>query len=214
MAHRNSTLQKPDAQFVAMANNINTECTAHAGNWQLDPADLSALQALTANANTAYAANSNLSTKNRITVAEKQYAFAELKRFLSFFIKTLIGNKHIPDEALTVMELPPRKRHFRLPLPPPTDAPVISVVRLHDEMRVYVSRPKHDHPVGAVKHHGFMLRWKKEDDDYQTVISTRRSHTLCFERADERKRVLLSAAWVNPRLQPGPWSEEIMEIVG
>ena len=197
-----------------MANNIDTECRTHAGDWQLDPVDLSTLQTLTANANATYAANSDLSTKNRITVTNKQYAFAELKQFLSFFIKTLLGNRHVPEEVLTVMGLPSRKRHSRLPLPAPTDAPVISVTRLHDEMRVYASRPKHGHPVGAVKHYGFMLRWKKEDGDYQIAISTRRSHTLRFEQADERKRILLSAAWVNPRLQPGPWSDEIMEIVG
>jgi hypothetical protein len=39
-------------------------------------------------------------------------------------------------------------------------------------------------------------------------------HTLLFEQADEAKRIFLSAAWMNPRLEEGPWSEEFSEIVG
>jgi hypothetical protein len=34
------------------------------------------------------------------------------------------------------------------------------------------------------------------------------------EYEDRGKEVFLSAAWVNPRLEPGPWSDEITEIVG
>jgi hypothetical protein len=60
-----------------------------------------------------------------------------------------------------------------------------------------------------------MLRYKKEGDaDYKTVVSTRLHHTLFFERDDEGKRVTLSAAWVNPRLEAGPWSDEISEVIG
>jgi hypothetical protein len=60
-----------------------------------------------------------------------------------------------------------------------------------------------------------MLRYKIEGDaDYRTVISTRLHHTLFFEQIDEGKRISLSAAWVNPRLEPGPWCEEMAEVIG
>lgn len=35
-----------------------------------------------------------------------------------------------------------------------------------------------------------------------------------LQQADETKRVILSAAWVNPRLQPGPWSNDVTEVIG
>jgi hypothetical protein len=35
-----------------------------------------------------------------------------------------------------------------------------------------------------------------------------------IDREDETKRVLLSAAWVNSRLEEGPWTEDLVEVVG
>jgi hypothetical protein len=51
-------------------------------------------------------------------------------------------------------------------------------------------------------------------DAWQTVVSTRLHHTIFFEHDDEGKRITLSAAWVNPRFEPGPWCEEISEVIG
>jgi hypothetical protein len=77
---------------------------------------------------------------------------------------------------------------------------------------------EHDQPTGTVgpkKYHAFMLRWKFEGDaEYKTVTSTRLHHTLLFEQADETKRVILAAAWVNPHLQPGLWSNDVTEVIG
>jgi hypothetical protein len=39
-------------------------------------------------------------------------------------------------------------------------------------------------------------------------------HTLFFEPEEEGKRILLKAAWVNHRMEAGPWSNEISEIIG
>jgi hypothetical protein len=133
-------------------------------------------------------------------------------------INTLEGNSRVPDSAIELMGLRPRHPHAHQPLPRPAEQVVISVRRQHDEITVYVSRPEHDQPtstVGPAHYHGFALRYKIEGDaDYRTVISTRLHHTLFFGQEDEGKRVTLSAAWVNPRLEPGPWCEEITEIVG
>jgi hypothetical protein len=83
---------------------------------------------------------------------------------------------------------------------------------------VYVARPEHDQPTSGIaphQYHSFMVRYKFEGDaDYKTVVSTRLHHTLFFGRDDEGKRVTLSAAWVNPRLEPGPWSDDISEVIG
>jgi hypothetical protein len=37
---------------------------------------------------------------------------------------------------------------------------------------------------------------------------------LHFDREDETKQVLPSVAWVNPRLEEGLWTEDLVEIVG
>jgi hypothetical protein len=116
------------------------------------------------------------------------------------------------------MGLRPRTHHAHQPLPPPQKAPVVTVKKLHDEIIVYVAQPEQDHPTGSlapVEYHAFRLRWKFEGEaQYRFEVSTRLHHTLYFEQTDETKRVLLSAAWVNPRLQPGPFSEEISVVIG
>jgi hypothetical protein len=186
--------------------------------WNIDPERRLMFDTLLANANTTYAVNSNKATKNAITSANKKVAFGELKHFLGTFVDYLEVNLNIPDAALEYMGLRPRHRQAHQPLPPPTDELVLSVLRQHDEITLYAARPEHDQPtasVGPSKHHGFMIRYKKEEDtQYQTVISTRLHHTLYFDHTDEGKRVFISAAWVNPRLEPGPWSNEISEIIG
>jgi hypothetical protein len=94
----------------------------------------------------------------------------------------------------------------------------MSVRKHHDEMTVYAARPEQGHPDGSVApvhYHGFTLRYRMEDEkEYRTVVSTRLHHTLFFEREDEGRRVCFTAAWMNPRLEPGPWSGEISEVVG
>jgi hypothetical protein len=215
--HRSSTLQKPDAECLAQANTINEQCHAHL-EWNIDPQRQSAFDTLLSNANNSYRLNLDKATKNAITAANKKVDFGELKHFLGPFIDYLEVNTNVPDAALQFMGLRSREHHAHQPLPRPTDPPVISVRKLHDELTVYAAQPEHDQPTAGVapKHyHGFIIRTRHEGEDtYQTVVSNRLHHTLFFERADEGKRIFISAAWVNPRLEPGPWCEEIGEIIG
>jgi hypothetical protein len=147
----------------------------------------------------------------------KKAAFAEIKHFLSGFINYLEANLSVPGEALAAMGLRPRRHATRLPLPPPDEAPVISVTRHHNEITVSAKRMGYGHPTNGlqVKHyHGFKLRWRFEDETiWRTEISTRQRCTLHFYRRDDIRRIIIAAAWINPRLQPGPWSDEISEII-
>ncbi|MDR0619704.1 MAG: hypothetical protein LBG17_07400 [Bacteroidales bacterium] len=212
-----STLQKPDAQFLSHSNTINTECHEHQTEWTIDSGQLQTFDGKLEAANTAYAANSDLSKKNATTSEHKKATFAELKNFLGAFINTLEGNLNVPDEALARMALRPRHHHAFQPLPRPADAPVISLHAQHDEITVYASRPEHDQPTATVApadHFGFIIRYKKEGDaGYKTVVSSRLHHTLFFEQEDEGKRVYLAAAWVNHRLEEGPWCPEISQVI-
>ena len=215
--HKQTTLQKPDAQFLAQANTIDEQCHAHL-EWNIDPQRQSALDTLLSNANNSYKLNLDKATKNAITAANKKKDFGELKHFLGTFIDYLEVNTDVPDAALQFMGLRSREHHASQPLPRPDKQPVLSIVKLHDEFTVYAAQPEHDQPTAGVapaRYHAFMIRIRHEgEDSYQTVVSTRLHHTLFFERTDEGKRIFISAAWVNPRLEPGPWCEEIPEIIG
>lgn len=218
MSKRKGTLDKPDAEFLAQANTINSQCNQHKTDWKIDDDRLTTFDGLLGVANTAYAANRDKATKNATTSARKKAAFGELKHFLGPFIDYLEVNFSVPDAALDAMGLRSRHHHAHLPLPRPTDEVVLSVRKQHDEMTLYASRVELGHPTAATAlatHHGFMLRYKIEGEEhYRTVISTRLHHTLFFEREDEGKRVYLSAAWVSPRLETGPWSDEFSEVIG
>jgi hypothetical protein len=215
----NSNLKKPDPQFLAYAATINKVCHVNATAYGLDPNELTTFDTLLAAANSTYAANVDESTRNIATSVVKKAAFAELKNFLGMFINALEGNSKVPDTDIALMGLRPRHPQGHHPLPPPTDQLVMSLDAQNDEITVYVARPEHDQPTSTVapeRHFGFILRYKMEGDadaDYKTVVSSRLHHTLYFEHADEGKRILLSAAWVNHRMEPGPWSKEISQVI-
>jgi hypothetical protein len=217
MSNPKSSLQKPDPQFLAHVKTINTECNEHKTEYGLDGEILKTFDDDLAAAETAYAANSDYSKKNVTTSEHKKATFAELKNFLGVFINALEGNLKVPDEALARMELRPRHQSGHHPLPPPVEQLVISLLAQSDEIIVYAAKPEHDQPTATVapaNHFGFILRYKKEGDaDYKTVVSSRLHHTLYFEREDEGKRVFLSAAWVNHRMEPGPWCKEISQVI-
>ena len=217
MSNQKSSLQRPDAQFLAHANTIRTECNEHQTEWQEDAELLQTFNEKLDTANTAYAANIDLSKKNATTSEHKKATFAELKNFMGVFINSLEGNLRVPDEALARMDLRPRHHHGFQPDPAPKDEPVVSLRAQHDEITVYVLQPEHDHPTATVapeKHFGFILRYKKEGDaEYKTVVSSRLHHTLYFEQEDEGKRVYVAAAWVNHHMENGPWCHEISQVI-
>jgi hypothetical protein len=216
--HRKSALEKPDNEFLAQANTINDQCTKNATAWGLDARRLQALNTLTVNANTTYALNIDRSTRNHTTATNKKAAFSELKHDLSLFIDYLEGNLAVPDEALAIMGLRPRVRTASQPLPPPDEQTVLTVVRLHNQITLYASRIEHGQPVKGVKvkpFHGVKFRWRFQGETrYHIEVTTRLHITLHFEQEEVGKFIEVSAAWMNPRLQEGPWCEDITEVVG
>jgi hypothetical protein len=219
MHSNSSTLRKPDNEFLAQANTIMTICTStEAADWEIPATFTSQLTTLTTAANTTYAVNSDKATKNLTTSTAKKTAFGELKNFLGTFIKFLQGNLLVPDDALILMGIPSRHHHAHQPIPRPTEAPAVSLVRHHDEVTVYVARPEHDQPTHSLAEAGFagfMVRWRLEGDSQDHTETVERLHlTLHFAREDEGKKLILAAAWVNPRLEPGPFSPDVTEILG
>jgi hypothetical protein len=217
MARRPSTLEKPDADFLAQANAIDDLCVANKTAWSLNDNRVDTLTTLVTAANSTYQANKNPVTRNASTAADKKEAFNALKHYLSTFIDYLEVTSTVPDTALEKMGLRSRQHQAHPPLPRPEDFLSLSINIRRGEMVLFAARPEHIQAtvgVGPVKYHGFMIQYRIEGEEkYQTVISTKLSHSLFFDQADKGKRVYISAAWVNPRLEPGPWSEEYIEII-
>jgi hypothetical protein len=169
-------------------------------------------------ATVAYENNLLLDTRNRISRVTKTAAIAALRSFLRLFVPTLRANEAIDDSYLGILRLPPRKRHARQPLPPPGEEPEVNVLtKQGHEIRVYVSTPNYGHPsVSATRkaYHGFVVRYRKEGDaEWKDAYSTRLHTDIRFQDEDKGKRITIMAAWINPRLQHGPWSYEMHVLI-
>jgi hypothetical protein len=207
-----------DADYIAWARNIKEQCIAHGTEWQIDATWVARLTTLFDNADAAYQANLNPETSNRHTTASKQVAFIDLRMFFGTFINVLVANENISESDLKGMGLPSRVHHFHEPLPAPGEAPEVgAVVGQHHDISVYVAIPQHGHPSEYLTkkgYYGFVVRYRREGDtEWREEHSTRLHITLLFDNEDEGKRLLLTAAWINPRIQHGPWSDEISVLI-
>ncbi|MDR1983673.1 MAG: hypothetical protein LBQ28_02470 [Prevotellaceae bacterium] len=211
------TQPSKDADYIAFALNISAQCTANQGAWHLNEAMVTELQTLTDRANADYKVNSNRATANHQTVVNKNASFKALRTFMSIVIRSLIANLDVPNAELMAMGLPSREHHIHEPLPAPTEAPNISITLRHGEITAHIHRPSHGHPLehaGRKRYHGFVLRYRKEDEtEWHEKYTTRLHLTLTFDSADEGKHITLAAAWINPRLQHGPWSDELKALI-
>jgi hypothetical protein len=202
-----------DGEFIAWASNIDAQCTTYQSQWQLPAASVQKLNLLTANAKTAYLANVNPELANHLTASNKKVAFLNLKNFLSLFVKSLVANDAVSESDLEAMGLPSRIHHFKQPDPVPTEAPTMTVVvGQHHDVTVYVSVLQHGHPseyLSKKDYYGFVIRYRKEGEtEWHEEHSTRLHITLMFDSEDAGKHLKLTSAWVNPRIQHGPWSDE------
>ncbi|MDR1259341.1 MAG: hypothetical protein LBK65_08720 [Tannerellaceae bacterium] len=211
--HYKSLSELPDKEFLEYVNSIYDHCLQHSMPWNIDSALINDLHSFLTVAQNAFEANANPSTRNLVTSMEKKRAFADLKHNLSIFINYIESNMLVPDEALAYMHLRPRTQPKHEPVPAPTEAPLVDVKQQNDEVAVYVTRKEFGQPTDGVQikpYHGFKLHWQFEGETvWRTEISTRLHHTLYFDSQDEDRHVVLSAAWVNPRMEEGPWSKKI-----
>ena len=218
MSHKDGYMPIKDGEFIAWARTIYNDCEKNVETWKIDMDQLTQFSNLVAIAEDAYRQNVNKEFRNKASVSIKDAEFLRLKQFLQTFINTLEGNLNIPDEAITSMGLRPRHPHAHQPIPVPTEAPVLTaVVGQHHDVTVYVSTLQHGHPTEFLKdgkYAGFMLKYLVDGEtQWQSVVSTQLHYNLIFTDADEGKYIRLQAAWINPRIQNGPWSEEVKELI-
>ncbi|MDR0728767.1 MAG: hypothetical protein LBF19_01405 [Prevotellaceae bacterium] len=207
-----------DEEFIFWALNLTARCTERQEEWGLNPASVQKLNELMRTAEEAYRNNLSPETRNHISVTFKKDGIAALRSFLSAFIPTLRSNEAIDESGLAALALPSRQRHNRQPLPPPAEEPQMQVTAIPGYgVRVSVRRPQHGHATASrtrKAYHGFVVRYRKEgSEEWHSEYSTRLHANLAFSDEDSGKRLALMAAWINPRLQHGPWSSEITVLI-
>jgi hypothetical protein len=207
-----------DAEFIAWAKTIYHDCHENAEEWEIPSEVIAQFSDLVDIAEEAFQSNADKERRNKASVSAKDAAFLSLKQFLQAFINTLEGNLSVPDAAIESMGLRPRHPHAHQPIPLPTDAPVITaVVGQHHDVTTYASTLQHGHPTEFLKngkYAGFILKYLIDGEtQWQSIVSTKLHYTLIFTDAEEGKRIRIQGAWINPRIQNGPWSEEINELI-
>jgi hypothetical protein len=211
-------IPRRDIEYLNWARNIVQTSATHAQAWGLPPARVAQMENLAQTAHAAWEANNNPATTNHTSVTAKNAALASLKTQVSLFINLLLSTPQVPDEALAEMHLRPRRRVARQPKPPPADAPVLTIIAgQHHDLTACATPLPHGHPVEHLagrNHYGFLLKYQFEGDpEVHQLVSTRLRRTLLFDETSKGRYLTLSAAWVNARIEPGPWSEPVRELV-
>jgi hypothetical protein len=210
------TIPKRDKDCLAFAKNLLAKCTENAPNWDITAADLQEFKDLLDPADKAVDANANLQTRNKESTAHKNGAMKLLVDNLRAWVRWLRANKKISNSELAEMGLQLRDYHHHAPKPRPNETAVLTARVTHLAIKVFASVPQGSHPTQHVTrpgYHGLYIRWRAEGGEWMNMNTTRTTATLKFAPEQVGKIVEIIAAWVNPRLQPGPWGESIRVLV-
>ena len=149
----------------------------------------------------------------------------KLRPIVAVFVIFLRGNTNIPDDMLAVMNIPPRLRTYHQAQPAPDDDAVFEVRRVaHLLYQILMQSLAAGHPRQTMtdrrRHYGYRFEYIIIDHaapipDIETITNweflefTKLRNNITFPQAAEGKRLIGRAAWINNRLQPGPWSEPV-----
>ena len=206
-------------EYLAFVENIKDKVTKNATAWVVPKGPLEQLTNLQAQAQAAYKANSNPETKNRHSSEVLKFALAELKPFVSRFTNLLLGLPRVPDDEIAAMGLRPRRPKKREPSPAPHTMPELGMrVGERHETAAFVSTLQHGHPTQHLTdshvHYAFILRYRFEGEtDWKIKLSVSKRMYLTFADEDVGKFLHAQAAWLNRRLEMGPWSEEAVVLI-
>jgi hypothetical protein len=182
-----------------------------ATKWNIPTASLARLIDLVFKAQTAFDANNEKATKNHQTSAALRAAAKKLHDALVEFINSLLANDKVPDEALAEMNIRPRHPGRHEPIPAPTDFPILTLsAPARQTVHIYLSEAQQGAPhhyLSTPTHHAARLRWHFADGEeihYEDL--TQKKYILTLNAEAVGKIIVAYACWLNPRLQPGPWS--------
>jgi hypothetical protein len=209
---------RKDAEFIAWALNIYQKCVTNATEWKLENAKLQELGQYVNAAKNAYAANVNKEDRSLKITETKRKTFAALRAYLALFTPTLTANMNIGNDELEAMGVHSREHHSYRPIPVAPHAPALKVISgEHHEVNAYASIAQLGGVTSYLKSsdfYGICLRTHMEGDETWREQNYTRLHVaLVFNEEHVGKRLSLSAAWINPRLERGPWSDTVTVII-
>jgi hypothetical protein len=212
------TIPIKDGEFINWSKGFTVNCSEHMETWKLDKVIFTALVALVTKAENAYKTHMDPMKTGRATTAAKNLAFAEAKAALSSFIKKMEVNDNISDEEIEGLGLQPRKHVHHRPIPVPGESPnLVAASTKHYDIDLYVSIPEEGRPARYMKKkgfHGVLIRYQLEGSDHwREKPSTKLRVSLVFDEKQVGKRLLVTASWLNPRLQNGPWSDPLSLLI-
>jgi hypothetical protein len=215
---RTSPGRLPDAKYLAFVDNALKICRDNLALYKIPEKDYEQADVLYEKAKLAYKANSLSDSRNKNTTREKNTAFKELKTYMSWFSKTLETNLSLPNSALIEMGLPSREHTHHGDHPRPKRMPVVSMRREGLETTLDFAQQEHNHPTETIAEefvHGARIEYRFDNETiWQSETVTKKHYTFIFTEGDVGKQVHVRVAWVNPKLEAGPYCREFSFIVG
>jgi hypothetical protein len=208
-----ATIPTQDESFIYWAFCICTNCTTNQSAWKLSKDFIDTFTALVSRARATRAADADPLKSNHATKVARIQATLDLREYMSLVVHILVANDLVTDTDLGSMNIPPRTHHAYDPLPVPAGAPDLHVIAgLHLSVDLYASLPRLGQSTRYLKKHGtagVLIRYRLDDSpDWTDCYTTRLRHTLRFDPSHVGRLLTITAAWINPRLQPGPGSPE------
>ncbi|OAV68406.1 hypothetical protein Barb4_02077 [Bacteroidales bacterium Barb4] len=216
---KRSFFPSKEGKFNEWQLGVCKQCVADAAVWKLNAEMMTQFKNLSALANTLYIANADTAKKNKETRLYKDATFKALKEFIrNVLYPTLKANSLVADVDLVLMGFPSRGFTAHEPIPVPEEVPVLTTdVGKHHGITVYAGLKQKTHLTDSQRRsgiYGFKLKYLVDGETvWQELTSTSLKHTITFPAEYEGKHVEFIAAWVNPRLQEGPWSDTVKALI-
>ncbi|MDR1190227.1 MAG: hypothetical protein LBK60_01000 [Verrucomicrobiales bacterium] len=215
--HSTGNIPSTDGDFIPYAQNIYDVSFSNRVAWGVSQAYLDELKPALAQAATAFDLKSKDATRTHATVALSKAACHSLRVLLSAFIHHLKALKNTVTEGdLAAMGISPRHPGTRHPLPTPTEAPELTLTPGgHYDLDIYLTGLQKggndQYLVPGHVYHSAIVQYRFEDapadGPWEQKIVTKKHLTLIFEETARGKYLLVKAVWLNPTMQPGPWSD-------
>ncbi|MDR2413523.1 MAG: hypothetical protein LBD64_00865 [Odoribacteraceae bacterium] len=210
-------LTTKNSTWIEWVKGFYATCIENANVWELDEKWLKILSTLVGEAVEAYETNLPWKTRNHETVVAKNEAFEKLRMFLRKSIPVLFANPRISNERLVDMGFRSRERVRPRTLPRPSKSPMLAAVCGKQQVvDIYTSAEPLDRSIRVRENEGYsiIIRYKIEGEvAWHELYSSLLHVQLPFGARDVKKRLTLMVAWVNPRLERGPWSASTTVII-
>lgn len=214
-----------ESELLSWLANYSSRITANAVALGFTTAEATALANLVTAFQTAYTAAINPSTRTKTTVEAKDLAKAQVVATARSYARRIQANPAITPTQKIDLGLPNRST-ARVPVPPPSTKPVLTlnksndrehVIRIADSADINARRK----PAGVSG--AQIFSWVQETtgavpptdlEDWRFEGTARRNEfAVDYRTSDVGKNAYIAARWVNPRDESGPVSTYLVAAV-